>query len=230
MNKIALALLITLVAGTALGQTTIFDIQTGAIPENSLVTPCEVVVIAVTDNGVFVAEEPYSMYNGIWVYTGSTEPHGMVPGDVVCICGEYKEYFDLSEIDIVAAGLYGSLIKVGTQEVPPPSFVTAAELAADSEPWESCAVTIVNGMAVTEIHSYGEWSALADDGAAVRFDDYWYDASTVMVDDCYNNATGIWFYSFGDFKLEPYVDGITVIDCLVDTEKMAFGAVKSLYR
>lgn len=230
MRKIALAFLLVMVVGVAQGATTIYDIQTGAVAENSLVTPCNVVVTAVTDNGVFVAEAPFGEYNGIWIYTGSTDPHGMVPGDEVCICGEYKEYYDLSEIDIVAAGLYGSMIKVGTQTIPTPSYVTAAELAADSEPWESCAVTIIDGMVVSEIGSYGEWTALALDGTPVAFDDYWYDASTVAVEDCYANATGIWFYGYGIFKLEAYVDGIEMSDCYVATEDVTFGAIKSMYR
>ena len=229
MKKIALAFMVILIAGVAQG-TTIYDIQTGAFPEGDLATPCDVVVTAVTDSGVFVAEAPYGEYNGIWVYTGSDEPHGMVAGDIVCICGEYKEYFDLSEIDIVAAGLYGSLVKVGTMEVPTPTLITAAELAADSEPWESCAVTITDGMTVDEVLDFGEWTAAALDGTPVRFDDYWYDSSTVMLGDCYNSATGIYFFSFGNFKLEAFEDGIDIVDCSVPTDDVTFDAVKALYR
>ncbi len=229
MKKIALAFLLIMVAGVAQG-TAIYDIQTGAVDENTLVTPSDVVVTAVTDNGIFVAEAPYSEYNGIWVYTGSDEPHGMVAGDVVSICGEYVEYYDLSEIDIVAAGLYGSLVKVGTQDIPAPSYVLAADLAADGEPWESCVITITDGMLVEEILSYGEWTALATDGTPVMFDDYWFDAETVEVDHCYNNATGVLFYGYGNFKLEAFADGIELTDCLVATDVVTFDSMKSLYR
>lgn len=229
MKKIALALLLVLVAGAAQA-VTIADIQMGLVEENSLVNPCDVVVTAVHYNGVFVAEAPYGEYNGIWVYMGSDDPIDLIAGDVVCICGEYKEYYDLSEIDVPAAGLYGSVLKVDTQEVPIPTSLTAAELAADPEPWESCAVTINDGMMVSEIGDYGEWTALAMDGTPVMFDDYWYDAETVMVDDCYNEATGIWFYGYGAFKLEAYADGIEVVDCYVATDEVSFGAVKALYR
>ncbi len=229
MKKIALVFLLVLIAGVAQG-TAIYDIQTGAVDENSLVTPCDVVVTAVTDNGIFVAEAPYGQYNGIWVYTGNEEPHGLVAGDVVCICGEYVEYYDLSEVDIVAAGVYGSVLKVGQQDIPAPSLVTAADLAADSEPWESCVVTITDGMIVSEVLDYGEWNALALDGTPVMFDDYWYDASTVEVDHCYNNATGVWFYGYGNFKLEAFEDGIELTDCTVATQDVTFGSIKSLYR
>ena len=229
MKKIALAILVIL-AASAVQASSIYDIQTGAFPEGNLSTPCNVVVTAVTDNGIFVAEEPYGEFNGIWVYTGNDEPHGMVPGDVVCICGEYKEYFDLSEIDIVSAGIYGSLIKVGTQAVPTPTPLTAAELAANSENWESCAVTVIDGMSVSELLSFGEWNATAEDGNVVRFDDIWYPSDTVVVGDCYDSATGIYFYSYGNFKLEAYEDGIDVVDCSVPTEEVTFDAVKALYR
>ena len=225
-----------LVAGTAMGQVpseTIIGIQTGLVPENSLVTPCESVVTAVLYNGIFIAEAPYGAYNGIWVYTGSDPYHGFEVGDVVCVCGEYKEYYGLSEIDIVAAGIYGSVLKTGTMPVPAPSYVTATDLLDPvvAESWESCVVTIVDGMFVTDISlGYGEWMASALDGAPVQFDDFWYDFDTVGLDDCYNNATGIYYYSFSAFKLEPFVDGIELTDCAVDNEEVTFGAMKALYR
>jgi hypothetical protein len=233
MKKIALACLFVLLATGASAQdpTTIYDIQMGAVAEGSLVNPCEVVVTAVTYNGIWVAEAPYGAYNGIWVYMGSSDPIDLVPGDIVCVCGEYKEYYDLSEIDIPAAGLYGSVLKTGEMAVPMPSFVTAAELAADGEPWESCAITVTDGMEVTEAPStYGEWSATALDGSVVMFDDVFYDDSTVMLGDCYNSATVILTYSFGAFKLLAYADGIEVTDCGVDTEDATLSSIKALYR
>ena len=199
--------------------------------EGTLQTPCEAVVTAVAYNGIWIAEAPYGAYNGIWVYMGSDEPIELVPGDLVCICGEYKEYYDLSEIDIVSAGLYGSLTHVGTMDVPTPAFVTAGELMADPEPWESCAITIVDGMQVSVApSSYGEWYADAQDGTEIMFDDVFYDAGTVLLEDCYNSATGIFQYSFSAFKLLPFEDGINLTDCSVDTEPTSFSQLKSLYR
>lgn len=230
MKKIALACLLVLVAASA-NAGVISDIQMGMAEEGTLQTPCDAVVTAVTYNGIWIAEEPYGAYNGIWVYMGDEEPIELVPGDVVCICGEYKEYYDLSEIDIVSAGVYGSVVKTGTQDVPIPSFVTALELETDGEPWESCAITIVDGMEVVEApSSYGEWFADALDGTSVMFDDVFYDADTVMLGDCYNYATGIYTYTYGDFKLLPFVNGIDVTECGVDTEDTTLSSVKALYR
>jgi hypothetical protein len=230
MKKIVLATLLILVAASA-NAGVIHDIQTGLVDTGTLVTPCDAVVVAVAYNGIWVAEAPYGAFDGIWVYMGSSDPIDFVAGDVVCICGEYKEYYDLSEIDIVAAGLYGSVVRTGSATVPMPSYVTAAELAADSEPWESCAITVVDGMEVTtEPSSYGEWFATAQDGNEVMFDDIFYDDTTVVLGQCYDNATGILNFNFGAFKLEAYADGIAVVDCTVDTEDKTLSSVKALYR
>lgn len=230
MKKFALVCLIGLFAASA-NAGVIADIQMGLAEEGTLQTPCEAVVTAVAYNGIWIAEAPYGAYNGIWVYMGSDEPIDLVPGDLVCICGEYKEYYGLSEIDIVSAGQYGSVLKVGSMVVPTPSYVTASELLNDSEMWESCAITIVDGMQVTVApSSYGEWYAMTNDGFEIMFDDVFYDDGTVMLDDCYDNATGIWNYSFSAFKLLPYEDGLSLTDCSVDTEPTSFSQLKSLYR
>jgi predicted extracellular nuclease len=230
MKQFALACLFLLVAASA-SAGIIHDIQTGLATEGTLQNPCDAVVTAVTYNGIWVAEAPYGAYDGIWVYLGSSEPIDFVPGDVVCICGEYKEYYGLSEIDVAAAGLYGSVIQVGTQAVPAPSLVTAAELAADPEMWESCVITITDGMTVVDNDlGFGEWLVEALDGNTVRFDDIFYDDTTVNIGDCYNNATGVFHYSFSNFKLEPFENGIALTDCSVDTEDATLSALKALYR
>ena len=230
MKKIALVCLFVLVA-TSASAGVIHDIQTGLAAEGTLQTPCDVTVVAVAYNGIWIAEAPFGAFDGIWVYMGSDDPIDLIPGDIVCICAEYKEYYDLSELDVVSAGLYGSVLKTGTSTVPAPSYVTAAELAADGEPWESCAITIVDGMEVTgEASSYGEWYATALDGNEIMFDDIFYDASTVAMGDCYNNATGILHYNYSNFKLEAFADGIELTDCSVDTDEATMSAVKALYR
>ena len=39
-----------------------------------------------------------------------------------------------------------------------------------------------------------------------------------------------WFYGYGAFKLQPFVDGLAITDCAVDTEDVTFGSMKALYR
>ncbi|MFN2371060.1 MAG: hypothetical protein ABR506_07895 [Candidatus Krumholzibacteriia bacterium] len=231
MKIIVTAILLLVVATGAFAQgSSIYDIQTGLIAEGTLVTP-RGVVTGVTANGFFVAEAPYDAWRGIWVYSPG---HTSVPGDDVQLCGLYVEYYGLSEIDIVAAGLYGSVLKMGTLPVPAPNVVNAADVwngGADAESWESCMITVQDGMEVTALpNTYGEWFATALDGTEVMFDDYWYDESQVQLLQCYNNATGILNFSFGDFKLEAFADGIPIVDCAVPADAVTFSQLKALYR
>lgn len=223
MKRIVIALLLVLIASSAAAQT-IYDIQTGLIPENTAVQVQNVTVTATRYNGIFVSEAPYGEYNSIWVYTGSDL--GFVPGDIVNIQGEYYEYYDLSEIDAGA----GVVVGAGSGPVPTPSIVPAAVLLdpVTAEPWESCAVTIPDqGYAVDVASSYGEWDV--DYGLGLfLFDDYWFDASTVAAGDCYESVTGIIYYSFGSFRMNPFETGIDF--CPVATDEQTFGSLKALYR
>lgn len=223
MKRIVIALLIVMTAATAQA-TTIFDIQTGAIAPADSVNVAGAVVTGVRYNGFFAAEAPFGVNQHIWVYTGSINPSGAVEGDIVDIIGVYIEHFGLSEINASA----GSVTIVGAGSMPAPIVVPAAVLALDSEPYESCLITIPDELTVTAIFSFGEWAATAMDASVVRFDDYWYDAATVALGDCYSSVTGILNYSFGNFKLEALITGIT--PCAVPVEGQSFGAIKSLFR
>ncbi len=238
MKKIALALLLITLASVGIAQAcgdSIYDIQTTPSLVGTLGVPCDVIVTATRSNGFYgqqvtTAVNPNGEYSGIWVYTGTDM--GYVPGDIISVCGEIKEFFDLTELDIPAAGLYGYTLKTGSGAPLAPHVVDAATLAADGEPWESVQITIPDGMEVPVGFDlgFGEWNAIALDGTPVRFDDYWYDFLNVMEGQCYNNATGIYNYSFDNFKLEPFVDGIPIVDCAVGVEELTMGALKAMYR
>ena len=241
MKKIALVSLLIILATASVAQACgdmIYDIQTDPInhPVGSLGVPCGAVVTATRSNGFFCQQaadpgiNPNGEYSGIWVYTGSDL--GFVPGDIVSICGEIKEYFDLTEIDVVAAGLYGYVLKTGSGAPMAPYYVTAAELVADGEPWECVQITITDGMEVPVGFDlgFGEWTVIALDGSTLRFDDYWYLFTNVMEGQCYNNATGIYTYGFGTFRLEPFVDGIPIVDCTVGIESVSMGSIKAMFR
>lgn len=241
MKKIALALLLVILGSAAVAQACgdlIYDIQTDnvAYPEGSLGVPCDVIVTATRTNGFFCQQvpdpgvNPGGEYSGIWVYTG--DDLGYQPGDILALCGEIKEFFGLTELDVVAAGLYGYTLKTGSTTPLDPYIVPAIQLAADGEPWESVQITVPDGMEVPDPFDlgFGEWEAIALDGTPVRFDDIWYDFLNVAAGQCYNNATGVYFYSFSNFKLLPYVDGIPIVDCAVGTEDVTLGSVKAMFR
>jgi hypothetical protein len=242
MKKTALALmlLILMTAASALAcGDAIYELQTNPARVGTLGVPCDVIVTATRPNGFFCQQvanpsvNPGGEYSGIWVYTGSDL--GYVPGDVLSVCGLVTEYFDLTELDVPAAGLYGYVLELDPFAAPvamPPYYVTAAQLAADSEPWESVKITITDGMEVPAGFDlgYGEWNVVALDGTPLRFDDYWYDFLNVMEGQCYNNATGIYTFGFGTFRLEPFVDGIPIVDCAVGVESVSMGTLKAMFR
>jgi hypothetical protein len=238
MKKIALAFLLIILASVGIAQAcgdSIYDIQTDPAKVGTLGVPCDVVVTATRSNGFFgqqatTAVNPNGEYSGIWIFTGTDM--GYVPGDIISVCGEVKEYFELTELDIPAAGLYGFTLKTGSGAPLAPHIVDAATVAADGEPWESVQIMISDGMEVPVGFDlgFGEWSVIALDGTVLRFDDYWYDFLNVMEGQCYNSATGIYTFGFDNFKLEPYVDGIPIVDCAVGVEELTMGTVKAMYR
>jgi hypothetical protein len=231
MKKLATVLMLTLIAAAAQAGV-IADIQQGVYAEGDLVTVTDAIVTADGGNGVFITETPVGPYSGIWVYTDSD--HGLMAGDVVTVTGQYIEYYDLSEISVPDAGEDGAITVTDQTEVPAPYDLTAAEYLADQEAFESVMICITDGMQVTEApNQYGEWVAAEwnDPSLEIVFDDLLgYDDTTVEVGQCYNWACGVVYYSFGQFKLEAFVDGIEVVECTVPVEGNSLTELKGLFR
>jgi len=227
MKRIAIALLLTIIAASAAQAVTIEDLQTGVVMPDSLASVSGVVVVAIntsSSNGFWIAEAPFGAYNGIYAYGPNAD---VAVGDILDIVdGQYVEYYDLSELKT-----FDAIVTVtGTMPVPAPFAITADDLFADTEAFEGCAVTIVDGMTVTEIQSYGQWVATTLGGTPVLFDDYMFDDTTVVLGDCYNSVTGMIDYSYGAYKVHPLADGVELTDCTVATDAVSFDSIKSLYR
>jgi hypothetical protein len=230
MKKAIMVLFLLTLAGSAQADT-IWDIQHGAFPDTTWVTVEDVVVTADAYYGICVAESPYDAWRGIWVYLGSG--HGHVAGEVVDIHGVYYEYYGLSEIDVKNYELDGAYCTtVGSMVVPDPNYITAADIMADPEPLASCLVTITDALIVTELLAYNEWMCTSyEDGVTeIQFgDEYFFGGHPWQLNDCFNNATGFWTYSYGAYKLEAFADGLPSCEP-VDAEQTSFGHVKALYR
>ncbi len=244
MKKIALALILVLLTSAGIAQAcgdSVYELQTDPARVGTLAVPCELIVTAVRSSGFYgqqvadPAVNPAGDYSGIWIYTGTdTYDNGEVVavGDVASVCGELKEYYDLTEIDVPAAAVYGYTLKTGSGASIAPYYITAADLVADGEPWESVQITITDGMTVPVGFDlgFGEWNVDALDATPLIFDDYWYDFATVMEGHCYDDATGIYNYSYSAFKLEPFADGITIVDCAVGVETVSMSTIKAMFR
>ena len=209
---------------------TIYELRTGQIAEGTEIDCTGAVVNSVRPGmGFFCTELGAGPYTAIWVYTHDSP--SVSAGDIVnIVSGEYLEYYGLSEIDM---GTYsGSVVVTGKTNVPV-LYLTVAQLMADQEGWESHLLTLTDGFQVTNPDlGYGEWTAReVAQSVEVRFDDYFYDNSGLLTDDCFKGVTGLYTFSYGDYKLEPLSDGLTIIDCsLVPNEKYSFGALKVMYR
>jgi len=229
--KNAIVVSLVLIAAVAAQAGTIVDLQMGAFVEGDEVTVTGAVVVAERYNGVFISEDPNAPYAGVWVYTGAAP--AAVVGDLVDVKGLYEEYYDFSEIN-VSTDATGYLTVTGSHTgTLYPLPVTVAQLVADGEPYESCFIKVTDGMTVTEApNSYGEWTveSYESPGSFLVMDDYWYDDTTVALGDCYNCATGVLYFSFGAYKLEPFADAICLTDCTVANEDMDFSSLKALFR
>ena len=233
MKKLAIVLTLLLCAG-AVQAGPIYDLQIGgAYVEGDYVMVPGAVVTAVATYGCVITKAPYGPGNSVWVYLGAG--HTAQIGDLADVYGVYDEYYDLTELnvaDYIASDPAAYFLVIGTADVPSPLVVTAAEIMADPEPYESSIVWISDGFIVTELLTYGEWKAISnEDGTTVIwFDDYWYDETVLNVGDCANWALGMWTYSFDVWKLEPFEDGFPLTGCAVPSEQHSFGHVKGLYR
>ncbi|RKZ17976.1 hypothetical protein DRQ50_04450 [bacterium] len=235
MKKLVIAIFVLLLASGALAQNTpVYDIQhgIGLTDGGSLCTP-RGIVTAVLPDGFFVADyyvTTPAAWDGIYVHMG-TVAFDLVPGDIVALCGVYEEHNGLTRINVEFAGLYGSALYMGSTAVPAPTIVTAADLTADPEPWESCVILIQDGMQVTSLpNGNGQWTTLCEDGTPLLLDDFWYDTGQVMMGQCYNNALGIWYEVNGTYMHHPYVDGLSPVNCTVPNDTISFSTVKALYR
>jgi hypothetical protein len=206
MKKYFALLLVSLMlcAGVANGQllTTLYEINQGDVPENTIVRVENIVVTAVVYNGFWAQETGSGPYSGIWVYNGIAP--GVIIGDLVSIEGEYIEYYGLSEIMIDS----GVLEVVGAGSVPDPILVRAVDVKTtnpDAERYEGVLVKLEHLNPLDLDPGYGEWFAEEYDFAVndtLRLDDQ-FDYGQPSPGQLLLSVTGVLRYNYDEFKLEP---------------------------
>jgi len=230
MKRLAIALMLVLVAVSAQAQT-VHDMRTDLVPVNTPVQVQNLVVTGFYSNGVFVSAAPYGEYDSIWVYMGSGAPAYPAAGDVIAAEGVFKIYNGLYEIDTSG----GQWVAQGTAPLPAPLVVPASVLAdpATAAPYMCSLITVPDMLYSTSDGGYGEWYVADGGGNEFLMDNFWADMPVddlgdFLPDVCFLSATGCLNYSYGNFKLAPFVDGLPA--CPVSTEETSFGNVKSLFR
>ncbi|ACJ16123.1 hypothetical protein, conserved [Thermococcus onnurineus NA1] len=156
------------------------------------------VVTAVTSKGFFI-QNGTGPWSGIYVYLGSS-PNVNV-GDYVEVTGTVKEYKATwsDSRGFTEIGYVTSITKLGEAPVPDPVILPTGDVA--QEQWESVLVKVENVVVTNPDLGYGEWEI--DDGSGpVRVDDLIY-AYTPLDGQELEYVTGVVYYSFENFKIEP---------------------------
>ncbi len=194
-------------------QTTIYDIQGGEIAENTIVTVKNVIVtspVAVDEESgggtVFIGEADGGEYSGISLYLWTETVMGtqLQPGDVVDVTGEYKEFFDVSQLEIKTAADI-TVVSSGAA-LPGPAMVSAAEVgrtSSDAEPWEGVRVQVSDATIAESNDGFGQYLLQGDVLVSYLFTEL----PDVQVGGSFASITGPLHYTFGEYKLEPTEPG-----------------------
>ncbi len=186
---------------------TIYEIQDVSHPshpsEGAFVRITGVIVTAVTENKInfWVEETAGGEWSGILVHDpNSLGPEDLDRGDELTISGIYSEYYDVTELEA------SNIVRTATdQRIPGPDVVDSADIGTGgslAENYESVLVQI-NSPSVTDTNpdapdDFGEFEV---DGV-LRISDYFIehnpDLGTIFL-----SITGIHYYSYGEYKLNP---------------------------
>ncbi len=186
--------------------------QAGSSPyEGEIVTVMGVVTVG--GDEFYTSTSPYAVisdpeggaWSGLVLYGDSVG--WLARGDSIAITGTVQEYYGLTEL-----GYITSIDLLGTgAALPDPSPVMTADLtdAGGAEEWEAVLVEISDAV-VTAVGSFGQFDA--DDGSGpCIIDDLGSYGYTPVVGDTLTTATGVVWYSYSEWKLEPRDDNdITV--------------------
>lgn len=184
--------------------TSIYEIQSGAIPDGQLVLLADVIVTTPLDYGGYsfwLQEAEGGANSGIRVYIADSTGLAISPGDNATLCGRYTETNDESRVEIPGID---DLQLTGSGPAPVPEVVTAATVGggATAEQWEGVLVQVNDVTVTTANMGFGEWEV--DD--ALILNDVFFDMNDwpePAVDTTYTSITGVMTYTFGRYKLAP---------------------------
>ncbi|MCK4898328.1 MAG: hypothetical protein KAS38_06110, partial [Anaerolineales bacterium] len=174
---------------------TIYDIQYTEDPSgDSTYDGQEVLLTGVVTaeffNGYFIADAP-GAWHAIYVYTQNFAPE---LGDLVEVAGRVQEYYGMTEIVNVS----GYQVLSSGHEI---SHLALEIGDIAQEAYESVLIQ-VEDVSVTSLEGNGEW-VISDGLASIRCDDMVDYMYFPQLGDNLESVTGILYYSFGDFKIEP---------------------------
>lgn len=186
--------------------TTIYDIQTGVVEEDSTVTLKGVVVtsgLTADGKGFFVQEPEGGEYSGIYVYLqGTLTDLDFYQDDLVDVTGTVTEYYDWTEFTVTSSSAIQVVGELSGG--PDPEVLTDTEgySPEDWEPWESVLVSLPDQTVESALNSYGE----VELSAGIKADNMFFDFDTEF-GATYTAVVGLIEYNFSEFKIGPRDDG-----------------------
>lgn len=181
-------------SGTS-GASTVADVQAGETcgdVELSGLVVTSPVVEKDGDSTFFAQDAGGGEWAGIAIFVPGTVVDVQV-GDVIDVNGSVSEYYGFTEVFVDDAA---SLVVTGSGETPVATTLTAAP--SDWEPYEGVLVSL-EGVTVTgDVTDYGQWPT--DFG--IQIDDLFGEV-TAANGDVFATATGLVYYSFEEWNLEP---------------------------
>ncbi len=126
-----------------------------------------------------------------------------VRGDSVTVTGTVQEYYGLTEISYITMAQVHS----GGHALPSPQTLSTGALSTSAVPeeWEGVLVMIQDLTVVSDSLGFGEWS-VTDGSGTCRIDDLGEYTYEPAVGGLIQSITGVCWYSFDDFKVEPRDD------------------------
>lgn len=183
-------------------ETTIYDIQTGAVEADATLTLKGVVVtseITADGKGFFVEDPDGGEYSGIYVYLqGEFADLQVYRDDEVTLTGTVSEYYDWTEFTVSSVSAIEVTGELTGGVAPEELGDTSGWSADDWEPWESVLVSLPDQTVASEVDSYGE-AALS---AGISMDNLFFDFST-ETGATYTAVVGPMEYNFSEFKIAP---------------------------
>ena len=172
----------------------IYDIQyTTASPANSAydgqVVTTSGIVTATLGSGYFI-QDGTTGWNGLYVYDNTNSVN---LGDEIEVTGTVDEYFDYTELTFVSNV---DVISTGNTLPTPINLSTSA---MNDEQYEGM-LLVIDGNCNNNNLGNGEWS-INDGSGVARINDLMYNYSATVSSNY--TVTGVLFYSFNNFKLEP---------------------------
>lgn len=157
-------------------------------------------------DGFYVADKKGGAYSGIKVVAAKGEVPALLAGDVVDLFGDVKEFYCLTEFDVLVITPTGATAGVPVEPVQP-----AAIAAGDSgsEKYEGVLVEVSNVKVSAEANQYGEFEL---EGGVLVSPTLFKEMEALDAGCTYKKVLGIVEFSYGKYRLLPRGAGDLVPD------------------